>query len=61
MKIKKFKKQLVLKKQTIASLNNGQLGIVKGGIPSLPQCPVTYTCLTFCGGQTCPRKYQCEG
>lgn len=56
MKSKNFKKKLVLNKKTIADLNNGQLGLVKGGVipPSLltdcfPKCPQpTYveTCLT---------------
>jgi hypothetical protein len=57
MKIKKFEKQMVLTKQTIANLNNGQLGIVKGGIISEPY----YSCVTQCIGETCPLKYQCEG
>jgi hypothetical protein len=50
MKSKNFKKKLVLNKKSIADLNNGQLGLVKGGMiapPSLlPLC--TVTCQTQC-------------
>jgi hypothetical protein len=62
MKPKKFEKKLALKKKTIANLSNGQLGNVKGGIetdpnctivePTEQSCPVTvcrHTCKITCG------------
>jgi hypothetical protein len=74
MKTKKFSKKLALNKKTIADLNNGQLGLVKGGIiPESVLCtPVclTDTCntqcgpFTFCDGFTCYPKcptYTCDG
>jgi hypothetical protein len=48
MKPRKFKQKLSLNRKTIANLNNGELGHVKGGIK-----PTNYfmSCPTFC---TCP-------
>jgi hypothetical protein len=54
MKTKKFEKKLVLKKKTIANLNNGQLGQVKGGLlPTRTDCLTCVDCPTdTC--ETCP-------
>lgn len=46
MKIKKFQKKVGLKKETVANLNSGQLGNVKGGIELTSNC-------TFCYCDTC--------
>jgi hypothetical protein len=47
MKIKNLKKKLALNKNTIAHLNNGQLGRAKGGHTGT--CPPT----TLCTDDTC--------
>jgi hypothetical protein len=42
MKTKNFQKKLVLKKKTIANLNNEKMGAVIGGcIPGTPSCPTS--------------------
>lgn len=49
MKTKKLDKTLVLKKETVARLENGELNVVKaGGTPWVDE--KTYTCATT----TCP-------
>jgi hypothetical protein len=45
MKTKKFGKRLGLNKKTIANLSDGQLGIVKGGMPTLNTNVTVCTCI----------------
>ena len=45
MKTKNFGKRLGLNKKTIADLSDAQLGIVKGGIPTLNTNVTVCTCI----------------
>ncbi|NIM16489.1 MAG: hypothetical protein GTO45_31135 [Candidatus Aminicenantes bacterium] len=54
MKTKTFKKKLVLNKKTIADLNNGQLGKIKGGKTGPTQLISVCVCQVPTENQTCP-------
>ena len=57
MKTKKFGKKLGLNKKTIANLSDGQLGIVKGGMPTLNTNFSGCTCIPCTGEIT--NKEEC--
>jgi len=61
MKTKKFGKRLGLNKKTIANLSDGQLGIVKGGMPTLNTNVTVCTCIiqTPCTCETMYPKNTC--
>ena len=54
-------KKLVLKKDVVARINNGEMNQLKGGVDTYNVCQTIPGVQATCGGNTCAPNFGCGG